>query len=170
MSGLLDERGRILGRINVVDALVLVVIIALLLFVVSRSVSCTQASSTTPVSVTLSFQGVRNDIANSLMKSWRTGTVLSNQGGVPALGTIKSITSTKSVEEDLTQDGRLKTFSSPLTSDLTVVITGDGTVSKDSVTIGGKSLMIGDTLTVQGAKASFQATVLDVSWGAGAGK
>lgn len=168
MRGLLDERGRILGRVNVVDALVLVIIIGLLVFAVSRSGIWADATSKTPVSVTLSLQNVRNDIAKSIEKSWRTGTVLSSQGS--SLGTVKSIKVTKAIEENMTPEGQVNTFASSLNSDVTVVIAGSGLVSRDSVSIGGVSIMIGDTLVTQGAKASAQATVVDVSWGAEAGK
>lgn len=169
MRGLLDERGRILGRVNVVDALVLVIIIGLLLFAVSRSASCADTTSNTPIRVTLSIQKISNDVANSIEKSWRTGTVLSSQGGA-SLGTVKSIKVTKTLEEDMTPGGQMNTFASSINSDVTVVIAGAGLVSRDSVSIGGKSIMIGDTFVTQGGKASAQATVVDVSWGAEAGK
>ena len=57
MSRVLDERGRIFGKVNVVDLLVLVVVVALVVFAVTRTTGAGGGSETTlPVRVTFTLQ------------------------------------------------------------------------------------------------------------------
>lgn len=164
MSRILDQRGRLFGKVNVVDLLVVVVIVAVVVFAASRVTPITP-TTTSPVRVTFSVQGVRNDVAASIQQRWKVGTLVYNQGGTPVLGKIESIKVSSTQEEFLTQDGQLKVFASPLLRDVTVVITGDAVVSSSSISIGGKTIMEGDTLTIVANKSSRSAMVMGIASG-----
>lgn len=167
MGRVLDERGRFFGKVNVVDILVIVVIAALVVFAV-RTIGC--SPSTTPVKITLSAQSLRDDVATAVLQKWKVGTQIVNDGGAPVIGTVKSASSSKTLEEYTTQDGQLKLFQSPLYSDVTIVVLGQGTVKGNSVSVDGKTIREGDSLTVVGNNSIRMVVVTAVVWGADAAK
>ena len=70
MSRFLDERGRIFGKVNVVDILVLLVIVAVIVFAVMRLTG--SSSVTVPVAVVYTVEEVRgSDRTAPSRPSWK---------------------------------------------------------------------------------------------------
>ncbi len=95
MSRFLDERGRIFGKVNVVDILVLLAVIALIVFAIVRVEA--PSSTTVPISVTIRAQLQRRDQVGNLIAV--RGTLKDDTG--TTLGTIESVTAHPSSEEVL---------------------------------------------------------------------
>jgi len=158
MSRILDERGRIFGKVNVVDILVLLVIIAVVVFAVVRMTGST--SQTVPVQVTYTVEAVRQATVDQLQA---IGTVRDEGGTV--LGQVESVSVQPTLEEFMTPDGELKAFDSPVFSDVNIVVLGDGRVSGSTVRIGSVPMRVGKKITLVGTGYEVQTVIMDVAWG-----
>jgi hypothetical protein len=162
MSRFIDERGRIFGKVNIVDILVLLVIVAVVVFAVVRLTG--GGSSTIPVKVSFTVKELRNSEADRLQQNWQAGGTLTDEGGT-VLGKIVSVTVSDLKEEYLTSTDQLQEFDSPVFSDLTVVVLGEGRVSNNSARIGSVSVLVGDKVVLLGGKSKGTSLVSDLKWG-----
>lgn len=158
MSRFLDERGRILGKLNIIDMLVLLVIVAV---VILAAVRFKDASvDTVPVRVTFALERARAAAVSALHP---TGTV-TDDGGT-TFGQVQEVTVAPTREEFLTGTDELKTFNSPIFSDVNIEVLGQGVVSGSSVRIGSVPIRVGKRVTLIGAGFEIQTTILNVVWG-----
>jgi hypothetical protein len=117
MSRFLDGRGRIFGKVNLVDVLVVLVVIALLVFGVARIHG--GSSTTVPLGVTFRVQQVRKDTVDHLLQA--RGTLKDDSGTV--LGTVEKVTAQPSQEEVLSPlSGKLQVQKSPLFQDVDITV------------------------------------------------
>ena len=163
MSRFLDERGRIFGKVNVVDILVLLVIIAIVVFAVVRLTG--SGSETVPLRVTFTVEEVRQATVDALQVK---GTVRDEGGTV--LGKVVEVTASPALEEFLTPEGQLKAFESPIFKDVDIVVRGEGRVSGSTVRIGSIPLRVGRKVTLIGTGYEVQSVIMGVVWGAEAVK
>lgn len=163
MSRFIDERGRIFGKVNVVDILVLLVIIAIVVFAVVRLTG--SGSETVPLRVTFTVEDVRQASVDALQVK---GTVRDEGGTV--LGEVVEVTASPALEEFLTSEGQLKAFESPIFKDVDIVVRGEGRVSGSTVRIGSIPLRVGRKVTLIGTGYEVQSVIMGVVWGAEAVK
>jgi hypothetical protein len=156
----LDDRGRLFGRVNIIDLVVLVVILAVVVF---AAVRLTDGGSveTVPVRVTFVDRGVHQSLVAGLQSK---GTVRDQGGNV--IGEVQSVEATPSIEEFLTTEGVLKVFTSATQSDVTFVVVGQGTVSDSSVHIGRLAARVGADVKLIGPGYEAQTTITNIVWGA----
>ena len=158
MSRFIDERGRIFGKVNVVDILVLLIIVAV---VILAAVRFKDASvDTVPVRITLSLERARQATVDALDVK---GTVTDDGGTV--LGQVQDVTVTPTKEQFMTQADELKAFDSPIFSDVMIAVLGEGVVSGSSVRVGGVPIRVGKRITLLGPGFEIQTTILDAVWG-----
>lgn len=158
MGRFLDERGRILGKVNVVDVVVLLVIVALVVFAVVRMTG--GSSETVPVRVTYTVEAVRQATVDQLQTK---GTVRDDSGTL--LGNVEKVEVKPTLQENMTPDGELKAFESPIFSDVNIVVIGEGEVSGSTVRIGSIPLRVGKKVTVVGTGYEVQTVITGVAWG-----
>ncbi len=163
MSRFLDERGRFFGKVNVIDLLVLLVIIAVVVFAVVRMTG--GSSETVPVRVTYTVEAVRQASVDALQAK---GEVTDDGGTV--LGKVEEVVVTPTLEEFLTPDGELKAFESPVFSDVSIVVLGEGRVSGSTVRIGSVPMRVGKKVTLVGTGYEVQTVIMGVVWGEEAAK
>jgi hypothetical protein len=163
MSRFLDERGRILGKVNIIDLLVLLVIIAVVVFAVVRMTG--GSSKPVPVRVTYTVEAVRQATVDALQAK---GTVTDDGGTV--LGEVEDVVVTPTLEEFMAPDGELKAFPSPVFSDVSIVVAGEGRVSGSTVRIGSVPMRVGKKVTLVGTGYEVQTVIMDVVWSQGAVK
>jgi hypothetical protein len=158
MSRFLDERGRILGKVNIVDILVLLVIVAV---VVLAAVRFKDASvETVPVRVNFALEEAPAATVAALDVK---GTV-TDDGGT-TFGQVQQVTSAPTREEFLTGTDELKAFDSPIYSDVNIEVLGRGVASGSSVRIGSVPIRVGKKVTLIGAGFEIETTILSVVWG-----
>ncbi|HEY5528758.1 MAG TPA: DUF4330 domain-containing protein [Thermoleophilia bacterium] len=146
MSRFLDERGRIFGKVNVVDILVLLAVIALIVFAVVR----TQGSSSPTVAAVVTFrvEQVRQATVDVLLAAHGT---IRDDGGT-TLGKVKSATAQPSQEEVVNPlTGKLETQPSPLYQDVDITVSGRVSTSGGLDRIGGVAMQVGDKVNLVGA-------------------
>lgn len=163
MSRFLDERGRFFGKVNVIDLLVLLVIIAVVVFAVVRMTG--GSSETVPVRVTYTVEAVRQASVDALQAK---GEVTDDGGTV--LGKVEEVVVTPTLEEFLTPDGELRAFESPVFSDVSIVVLGEGRVSGSTVRIGSVPMRVGKKVTLVGTGYEVQTVIMGVVWGEEAAK
>ena len=164
LSRVLDDRGRLFGKVNIVDLVVLVVIVALVAFAAIRLWG---GGSVETVPVKVSF--VAGKVDRALVPGFRsTGTVTDLGGNV--IGQLQSVTAAPTMEEFVTPDGQLEAFASTTHSDVTFVVLGEGTVSDSTVYVGRLAARVGADLKLLGPGFEVQTKIVSVSSGAEASK
>jgi hypothetical protein len=156
----LDDRGRIFGKINIVDLLVLVIIVAIVAFAGVRF-SGGGTAETVPVKVTL----VDSSVDKALVAGMQNKGTLRDGGG-NVIGQVESIQVAPSMQEMLTNDGQYKSFASSSKSDVTFVVKANGTVSESTVHIGSLAVRVGEEVRIVGPGYEAQTRVANVIWGA----
>ncbi|MFH0915340.1 MAG: DUF4330 domain-containing protein [bacterium] len=163
MSRFLDERGRILGKVNIVDILVLLVIIAVVAFAVVRMTG--SSTETAPLRVTYTVEAVRQASVDQLQEQVQVKGTVRDEGGT-VLGTVEEVVVRPSQESYLTPQGELKAFDSPIFKDVDIVLLGEGSVSSSTIRIGSVPMRVGKKVTLIGAKFEVQSVIMDVVSGA----
>jgi len=154
----LDERGRIFGKVNIVDVVVLLVIVAIAVFAAVRLSDDDVA--TVPVKVT--FVDVEVDNARVAGMSAK-GTIRDAAGNV--IGELEAVSVAPTVEELLAPDGQYKAFPSTIRSDVTFVVLGEGTVSDSTVHVGKLAARVGAEVRIVGPGYEAETTIVNVVWG-----
>lgn len=160
MSRFLDDRGRLLGKVNIVDLVVLLVIVAVVVFAAVRLTSGGRVE-TVPVKVVFVEFRVDQTLVAGLQGR---GTVRDTGGNV--IGEVQSVQVAPSTNELLTTQGEFKTFASSTKSDVTFVVTGTGTVSDSTVHVGRLAARVGAAVHLVGPGYEAETTIANVVWGA----
>ena len=163
MSRFLDERGRIFGRVSVVDILVLLVIIAVVVFAVVRLTG--SGSESAPLRVTYTVESVRQATVDQLVENAQVQGTVRDEGGT-VLGKVEEVVARPSMEEHLTPQGELKAFESPIFKDIDIVVVGEGSMSGSTIRVGSVPMRVGRKVTLIGGKFEVQSVILDVLYGA----
>lgn len=156
MGRIIDDRGRILGRVSIVDILVVLVIAALVIFAYVRFAG--GGSTTVPVRVTYTAQTV--DQATAAQLEDKKGTVRDDVGTV--LGQVESVTSRPTVEERVGSSGQLEALESPIFRDVDIVVRGEAVLSESTVRIGNVPLRVGRRVTLVGTGYEVQCAITRV--------
>jgi hypothetical protein len=159
MSRFLDERGRIFGKVNVVDLLVLLVIAAVVVFAVVRMTG--SSSEPIPVRVTYTVEEVRQATVNALTDALRAGGIVRDDGGT-VLGEVVDVVPRPTKEEFPGADGEPKAWDSPVFSDVDIVVLGEGRMSNSTVRIGSVPMRVGKKVTLVGTGFEVQTVIMHV--------
>ena len=165
MSRFLDERGRIFGKVNVVDILVFLAVIALIVFAVAR----TQATASTTVTKDVTFRAMmQRGLVGTLLGAH--GTIKDDSGTI--LGKVKTVTAQPSQEEVLNPvSGKLETQASSLYQDVDVVVSVRVVGSGSSFRVGSVAISLNDKVTIMGVGVGGKPfTVPTVIWDVEASK
>ncbi|MHB0979993.1 MAG: DUF4330 domain-containing protein [Thermoleophilia bacterium] len=155
MSPFLDDRGRLFGKVSVVDVFVLLLIVALALFAYARFAA--PAAVEEPYRLTLYVEKVRE----ATFAQFEVGTSAYDDGGT-LLGLLKTSTVTPTPTEVPDWQGRLHDVPSPVFSDVILVIEGTGTVSFSTIRAGSVPLRVGKVLTIQGPGYEVKTLIMGV--------
>jgi len=159
MSRLLDERGRILGKVNIVDVIVLLVIVAVVVFAAVRMTG--GGSQAIPLDVQYTVEEVRQATVDALLKAVEQGAAVYDDGGT-ALGTIRSVTPHPTRKEVVTLDGELKASYSQVYSDVDIVVRGEATLSNSTYRINNVRIGVGKKVSLVGPGFEVQTVILHV--------
>jgi hypothetical protein len=161
MVRIIDSRGRLFGKVNIVDLVVLLVILAVVVFAVVRVT--TNSVETVPVRMTLLVRS----LDNRLLEPFKVGLEVRDRMA-QSLGTVTAVDIQRSRVELVTPTGELKTFDSELRSDVSLVVAATGTVDESAVHVGGTAVRVGASLSITGPGYETVAVVTEVVWGADA--
>jgi hypothetical protein len=151
---ILDSRGRILGKLNIVDLLVVLVVIAIVVFAFVRF-GGSSGVQTVQVRVTYVVDRVGVPVVAQLKQA--QGSIRDDAGSV--LGRLESVADEASIEEVATATGQLVQSTSPIFRDARLVVVGSATRSNGTYRIGSVPLQVGNRLYVLGSGFKVQALV-----------
>jgi hypothetical protein len=159
----LDERGRLFGRVNIVDLMVLalVLIVAARLGLKSRVLRAVNPSTVKPVEVVLVVEDVRQATADAMQE----GETVLNTKSNAVLGKLVKKEVRPAQKEVQTADGRLVLAESPFKKDVYLTVRGEGQVTSNVIILGGAEMRVGASVAVKGLKFSVNSTVLGVKVG-----
>ncbi len=156
---MLDEKGRLFGKINIVDLLIVVIIIAAIAFIGLKYVlpAREDAQSGQPVTMVLYAESSKKYVVENLT----AGVPVCDNGDKAVLGTLESWSSDKYVER-YTKDGMLFESAPEDTCIVELVVKGTGTKGDFGVTIDGSLYGIGHTMVVYCGDSKFFVSVKDI--------
>lgn len=155
MSPVLDDRGRLFGKISVVDLFVLLLLVALALFAYARFAGTDTVEG--PYKLTLTVEKVRD----ATFAQFDVGDVVTEEGGT-TLGHIASLSVTPTPTEVPTANGELVLQLSELFSDVSIVVEGLGDLSSSTIRVGSLRLAVGKVLTVRGPGWEVKTQIMGV--------
>ncbi|HHV57999.1 MAG TPA: DUF4330 domain-containing protein [Firmicutes bacterium] len=156
----LDDRGRLFGRINIIDlaVLLLVLLVAARLGLRSRLLRAVNPSTAKPVEAVLVVEDVRQATADAMQEGENVLNTKSNA----VLGKLVKKEVRPALKEVETADGRLAQAESPFKKDVYLTIRGPGQVTPNVILMGGYEMRVGASLAVKGLKFAVNTTVLSV--------
>jgi hypothetical protein len=157
MSRFLDARGRIFGKVNIVDLIVLIVIVAVVVFALVRTTG--DSSTMIPIRVTYTVEEVRQGTVDAITKAVQAGATVRDDGGT-VLGVVEKAEVHATKEEFLTPEGELKAFDSPVFSDIDIVVRGQARLSNSTYRIGSVFMRVGKKVNLVGPGFEVQTVIM----------
>lgn len=156
---MLDEKGRLFGKINIVDLLIVIIIIAAIAFVGLKYVlpAHEEARSGQPVTMVLHVESSKKYVVENLT----AGVPVCDNGDKAVLGTLESWSSDKYVDR-YTKEGMLYESEPEDLCTAELVVKGSGTKGDFGVTIDGFLYGIGHTMVVYCGDSKFFVSVQDI--------
>ncbi len=157
MSPVLDDRGRLFGKVSVVDLFVLLLLVALALFAYARLVGTDTAEE--PYMLTLTVEKVR-DVT---VAQFHVGDTVTDEGGTVLGQIVSPPTVVKTLVEVPTAAGGLELADSKLYKDVSIIVQGRGNHSSSTWRVGSLRLAVGMILTVRSPGMEAIARVMGVA-------
>ncbi|MDF5728417.1 MAG: DUF4330 domain-containing protein [Rhizonema sp. PD38] len=169
---ILDSKGRLFGKLNILDlgaALVILLVIFGIFFFPGGSGSLAQGNIMKPIEVDLLVRGlnVRNPqdlFSQSLTKGNKTNIVIRNQPhGAIEIKSVQPLPKTILVTQP---NGTVKEIPDPKTNnfstDMILTLAGKAQITDNGPVIGPSKLKIGVPIELDGFNYNFNATVIDI--------
>lgn len=169
---ILDSKGRLFGKVNILDIgalLVILLVIFGIFFFPGGSGSLAQAPITKPVEVDLVVRGLNvrdpQELFNQgLAKGKKTNIVIRNQPhGAIDIKSVKQLPRTLLIPQP---DGSLKELpdirTNNFSTDMILTLEGKAQITENGPVIGPSKLKIGVPIELDGFNYNFNATVIDV--------
>jgi hypothetical protein len=173
IMAILDSKGRLFGKINLLDLgaalVILLVIVGIFIFPGTSGSVAQVGAKTVPIEVDLLVRGlnIRNPqqlIKEGFTKGGKTNVIIRNQ----PYGQI-GIKSVEQLERTLTigqPDGSVKELPDPrkinFSTDFLLTLEGKATVTKDGPVLGNSKVKIGMPFELEGFNYNFNASVIDI--------
>ncbi|MBJ7297152.1 MAG: DUF4330 domain-containing protein [Dolichospermum sp.] len=171
---ILDSKGRLFGKINLLDLgaalVILLVIVGIFIFPGTSGSVAQVGAKTVPVEVDLLVRGLNVRDPQQLFKEGfakggKTNVIIRNQ----PYGQI-GIKSVRQLERTLTigqPDGSVKELPDPrkennFSTDFILTLEGKATVTKDGPVLGNNKVKIGMPFELEGFNYNFNASVIDI--------
>ncbi|HEY9799927.1 MAG TPA: DUF4330 domain-containing protein [Leptolyngbyaceae cyanobacterium] len=169
----LDSKGRLFGKVNILDlgALLIIVLVIFGIFVFPGTSSTVAQinAKTVPIEVDLVVRGlnVRDPqqlFANGFQKGGKTKVIIRNQPyGEIEIKSIKVLPRTVVVSQP---DGSVKELPDPkannFSTDMLLTLNGKAQVTQDGPVLGNSKVKIGMPFELEGFNYNFNATVIDL--------
>ena len=142
----IDREGKLFGKINLVDFLIVLLIIgAFLGYMMKSQVGPVIITNVKPIEITVMVASLRPDIGTSIQQ----GDPIFTKDGAD-LGTIKSVSFKPAKVLATTNEGLVKISDDPWHKEVIMVIGGNGTSSKSTVKLGNTEVRAGTEINVRG--------------------
>lgn len=142
---MLDEKGRLFGKVNLIDLIIVLIIIAAAVFLGMKFLGPeSTAANTQKAVVSFYYEECPDYVADQLV----VGDPIWDSGDNVNLGTVKDWTKADSVTYLLDDEGNTVQTSKEGYSALTLRCDAEGVIGEHGITIGGTLYGVGHTLTI----------------------
>ncbi len=144
---MMDKNGKVFGKINIIDLLVIVVIIAAAIGISARFITnaAKDAKSVTDFSYVVKIEGVRNYTVNALEKMGKVSNIKTGE----LIGEITNVKSEPQTRQQIDENGRVVNAEIPERYNVYVTVSAEGKDSEDGYFVGGDiELSVGTTMTM----------------------
>lgn len=170
---ILDSKGRLFGKVSILDfgAALVILLVIVGIFFSGPSGSVAQLNNTKPVELDVLVRGLNVSDPEALIaqfnKQKKTNIIIRNQPyGQLAIKSVKTLQRNLAVPQP---DGTLKVLPDPrrdssesFSTDMLMVLTGQATINKDGPVLGNSKVRIGTTLELEGPTYNFNGSVIDL--------
>ena len=174
IMAILDSKGRLFGKINLLDLgaalVILLVIVGIFIFPGTSGSVAQVGAKTVPIEVDLLVRGlnVRNPqqlIKEGFTKGGKTNVIIRNQPyGQIGIKSVQQLARTLTIGQP---DGSVKELPDPrkennFSTDFILTLEGQATVTKDGPVLGNSKVKIGMPFELEGFNYNFNASVIDI--------
>lgn len=158
---IIDEKGKLFGKINVIDLLIILAVFALALATfIKFSTSDSYLSKDRVIEYTLLVENIRTPTVNAINEK-KDG--LLDYETKKDIGDIVNTEISNATELELLNDGKYKNVEYKDKYDLLLTIQVKGTETTDNFyTLSGKKLIVGDAVTIYNEYASTMGTIKSI--------
>ncbi|MCR4431782.1 MAG: DUF4330 domain-containing protein [Tepidanaerobacteraceae bacterium] len=142
---LIDDNGRVLGIINIIDLLVILLILGVAGRYVAKSQIKPAGVQTRNIQITLLVKDVR-EATSSVIK---VGDIVRETKTNLVLGKVTNVEVKPADTLVNTADGRVVNYPNPILKDVYVTLVGTGTAGENAVVVGNSEVRIGTQLSVK---------------------
>lgn len=159
---LIDERGRVFGRVNLIDLMVVfgvVIAIILVYTTVTRQGKVLSVPEDKTIGYTVLIKEVRPEIADYIKK----GDLVKKQTNQAPIGTIKQVSVKPALVVDFNGVDKRIATTSPVDKDVYVTIETKGRVGKDIIATGNEVIRVGDSFPIVTKWFTGNAIIIGIS-------
>lgn len=171
---ILDSKGRLLGKLSILDLgaalVILLVLIGIFLFPGTSGTSVAQVNATKPVEVDIIVRGLSiknpDDLLKELEDKKKTKIIIRNQ----PYGEVDVLSIDRLERQVLAPqpDGSIKAVPDPredkYSMDMLMTLGGKGQITSDGAVLGNNKVKIGTTIELEGSTYNFNSSVIDVRY------
>lgn len=155
---IIDNKGRLFGKINIIDLLVVLLIAA----VVARFAISTRNKPTSIETKTIQAMFLVKDVREATSSVIKVGDVVREVKTNVVLGEVTDVRVEPSQVFVDTADGRVVAATHPVFNDVYITVEGKGTASSNAVVIGNSEIRIGTSLVLTTNIYSVTSTVVGI--------
>ena len=156
-----DEKGKLFGKINIIDLLVIIVILAALCFAVFRYVLPDREKGSEQACGMVLYC---HDAPRFTAEQVKVGDTVWDQGTDTDLGTVKSVEILPLMETQAGPDGKTVTTESDWLVSVVLVLDSKGVKDEHGIKIDGTLYASGHTMTVFAGEAKLYLKVRELNW------
>lgn len=158
----IDEKGKLWGRINLIDLVLILIVIAALAFAGFKFLGKGEVqiinTEKQNVTVTIFTNGVYPFIKDQMNK----GDVIRLTTNNAVFGTIEDLQIKSGFGLIATADGRWIEANTPNKFSIDIVLSGQATKSGETLSIAGTNLLIGSEVSIKGSNYTLKGLISDV--------
>jgi len=155
---LIDNKGRILGLINIIDLFVILIIIALVGKFAVKAQQKNIGAETKNIEVVLLVKDVRDATANAI----KEGDIVRETKSNNLLGKIKDVKTIPAETLVETADGTVVNYPNPVLKDVYITLDGSGTAGENAIVLGSNEIRIGTVLQIKTNTYGVLSTVMGI--------
>ncbi len=156
---MIDNNGKLFGKINLIDLLIVIVLVALVAFVALKVVHKDDGQANiSPVRISFYGEETPDYVANVIEKGT---SVLDSKENV-TLGTIEDFKIDAPLGYDTNANGEVQQVIRQGYNSISITTTGSGVIGEHGVTIDGVLYGVGHTLTIYAGKAKLYLKVSSI--------
>lgn len=159
---IIDQRGRIFGKLNVFDLLVLLVLLALVFFASNKYIgkSTTSAVATKDLTFKLFIHNVREITTETIQVGDKVSHFETNE----LMGEIMEKEIMPALTQVVTWDGAIVNAEIPEKFDMLLTVKGEGIVTDREIILASKPIRLGSQVKVRTNRYEVQATVFGIEY------